>query len=98
MLLKNVTLLTILTYAFSSPLLGQNITRTLENPQDSLKKSSTQPAYRWRDSYLNKFQNDLSVSPLLKLDVKNLETNIYLTPGFNEFHVEESIEKQFQKS
>ena len=98
MLLKNVTLLTILTYAFSSPLLGQNITRTLENPQDSLKKSSTQPAYRWRDSYLNKFQNDLSVSPLLKLDVKNLETNIYFTPGYNEFHVEESIEKQFQKS
>ncbi len=70
---------------------AQDSTKTTLDSNVVILKSGREPAYRWKDHYLNRFSDKLLQSPLLLTDPKNVKTDFSLNPSNKNVSVTEKV-------
>jgi cell surface protein SprA len=66
-------------------------TQTTLDSNVVIPRSGREPAYRWKDHYLNRFSDKLLQSPLILADPKNVKTDFSLNPANKNVSVTERI-------
>ncbi|WP_055144474.1 T9SS outer membrane translocon Sov/SprA [Jiulongibacter sediminis] len=89
-LFNKYILLILLITGIIAPAAGQQITRTIPTA-DSVSRSSQAPAFRWKDSYLNRFSFDLPRSPLFFIQSDSLKTSIQYAPSNSQIEIDEKL-------
>ncbi|AWV98675.1 T9SS outer membrane translocon Sov/SprA [Arcticibacterium luteifluviistationis] len=83
------TLLVIL--ALGNSAFSQQINRSPAAADTSIYNTGTKPAFRWKDSYLDRFNFDLPRSPLFNLYPSALETSVIYEPENDKINVDEKL-------
>ena len=68
---------------------SQTINRSVPKPGSEIIKSKAEPAYRWQDSFLNRFSYDMPVSPLLLPQIDSIKTNFKYNPDSDRVSITE---------
>ncbi|MGK0136944.1 MAG: cell surface protein SprA [Algoriphagus sp.] len=76
--------------------LAQQITRSPAVADSIIYKSSTKPAFRWKDSYLNRFSFDLPTSPLFNVLPDSLKTTINYSPSNEKINIKEGLSSNIE--
>ncbi|MGR3809895.1 T9SS outer membrane translocon Sov/SprA [Jiulongibacter sp. NS-SX5] len=85
----------LLTTVHFAPLFGQQVTRTIPTTEQP-ERSQKSPAYRWKDSYLNRFSFDLPRSPLLFIQSDSLSTTIQYSPEQGNIVIDETLAEDIE--